>query len=74
MKEKTIADFIETDPKELAFSERVKKYEEEMKPVSEKWGVAPWAGLTNTNEIIAAVPQLKDLWPKEDAVQPTEAA
>jgi hypothetical protein len=64
--DKTIEDFIETDPKTLEFKERALKFEEEIKPISEKWGVAPWAGLQSSNEIIAAVPQLKDLFEKSE--------
>ncbi len=69
---KTITDVIE-DPKSLPFEERAKKYEEEMKPIMEKWGVAPWAGLQSTNELIAAVPQLKDLLakPEENGISAT---
>lgn len=64
MSKKTVADYIETDPPELSFKERAAKYEEEIKPICEKWGVLPWAGLQSTNEIIASVPQLKDSWEK----------
>lgn len=51
--------------KELSFEERVKGYENAVKILIEKWGVSPWAGLQSNNEMIAAVPMLKDLWPKE---------
>lgn len=70
---KTIEDFIESDMKDKPFEERARGFEEELKPLSEKWGVVPWAGLQNTNEIIAAIPQLKDAWQK-DAVPTPEAA
>lgn len=62
MAEKTIDDFIGNDLKEMPFKDRAAKYEAEIKPIVEKYGVMPWAGLQSTNEIIAAVPQLKDLW------------
>ena len=64
-KEKTIDDIIAPDYKEMPFNERAAKYEEEMKPIMEKWGIAPWAGINSTNEMIAAIPMLKDMWPKE---------
>lgn len=60
---KTIKDVIGVDIK-MTFKERAAKYEEEIKPICEKYGVLPWAGLQSTNEIIAAVPQLKDAWEK----------
>jgi hypothetical protein len=63
---KTIEDFIEKDLKEVEFKDRALAFEEAIKPLSEKWGVAPWAGLQSSNEIIAAVPQLKDLWEKKE--------
>lgn len=53
---------IITDIKELPFQERAEKYQEELKPLMEKWGIAPWAGLQSSNEMIAAVPMLKDMW------------
>lgn len=59
--EKTIADFIETDPKERPFAERAAEFEKELQPLIDKWGVAPWAGLASTQESIAAVPLIKDL-------------
>lgn len=67
-KQKTVEDFVQVLPKELDFQERARRYEQDIKPLVEKWGVAPWAGLQSTNEMIAAVPMLKDMWPKEDAV------
>lgn len=64
MPKKTIADYTESDPKDLPFKERAAKYEKAIKPICEKWGVLPWAGLQSTNELIASVPQLKDAWEK----------
>lgn len=63
-----------TDIKDRPFQERASEFEKEIKPFAEKWGVVPWAGLQQTNELIAAVPQLKDLWEKKDGVQPAKAA
>lgn len=60
-KEKTIEDFIETDPKELPFAERAAAYEKELQPLIEKYGVAPWAGLASSQEAITAVPLIRDL-------------
>lgn len=67
MSKKTIQ---EIPPKEMPFKDRATAYEKEMKPICEKWGVIPWAGIQSTNEIIAAIPQLKDAWekPAEDGV------
>lgn len=64
---KTVKEALEKDPKEYAFEERARKYEAEMKPVVEKWGVAPWAALQATNEALTAVPVIKDLWPKQES-------
>ncbi len=61
-----MAKTIEPDFKSLSFEERAAKYQDEIKPICEKYGVAPWAGLQSTNEVIAAVPQIKDLWKKDE--------
>ena len=61
-KKVTISDFIAKDRKDMPFEERAKKFEEAIKPLCDEWGIVPWAGLQTTNELIGAVPQLKDTW------------
>jgi len=49
-----------TTPTEPTFQERARAFEEEIKPISEKWGIILWAGLQQTQEAIVAVPMFKD--------------
>lgn len=62
MADKTLGDFIAKDNKKLPFEERAQKFQENLKPLVEEWGVAPWAGIQQTQEAILSVPMLKDLW------------
>ena len=65
MSKPTISDFIAKSNKDTPFEERARKFEEEIKPLTEKWGVIPWATLGLTNEAIAATACLRDLWEKK---------
>lgn len=49
-----------TSTTEPTFQERAKAFEEEIKPIAEKWEIALWAGLQTTQEAIIAVPMFKD--------------
>ena len=54
-----------------SLEERAKKFEEEVKPLLDKYELALWAGLQSNNESIVAVPMYKDTRippvPPEDA-------
>ena len=63
--EKTIEDIVSKVNEGMPFEERARKFEAEVKPISEKWGIAPTAGLQTTPQAIVAVPLLADLWDKK---------
>lgn len=66
MKEPTLTDFLAKGNKDLPLEERAKKFSEEMKPLTEKWGVIPYPVLGTNEQAIAATLVLKDLWTKPE--------
>ncbi len=61
---KSINDVIS---KSMPFDQRAKAFEQELKPLVEKWGVFPWASLSQSQDAIQALLVLRDAWePKEE--------
>ena len=58
----TLETFIAKDNKDVPFEDRARKWEEEVKPLCEKWGVTPWSSLSSSPQAIVCSPALKDLW------------
>lgn len=62
---KTLKDITESPKTDILFDERAKKFEAALKPLIEKWGVAPIAVLQSSETALRAQIVLTDLWQKE---------
>lgn len=52
--------------KAVPFLDRAAGFNADVKLLTEKWGIIPWAGLSPTQESIMAVPLVKDIWASEE--------
>lgn len=64
---KSIKEAIEKEPKDYTFEERARKWEEEIKPLCEKWGVIPGATINATQDGIFPAVAIRDIWQKEQS-------